>query len=82
MLRLSRRSGEWSSLPPIDGFVASIRALQDFDLNPYLKGVDAPALLVVGELDAALVPTMKTMADEIPHAQMQAMCQWLMDWQS
>jgi 3-oxoadipate enol-lactonase len=53
---------------PIDRFVASIRALQNFDLNPYLKGIVAPALLVVGELDAALVPTMKTMADEIPHA--------------
>jgi 3-oxoadipate enol-lactonase len=51
---------------PVGGFEASVRALQSFDLNPYLKGVDAPALLMVGELDTELVPTMRVMADVIP----------------
>ncbi len=53
---------------PVEGFVASIRALQDFDLKPYFGDVgrDAPKTLVmVGELDKLLVPTMKVMAEEI-----------------
>jgi 3-oxoadipate enol-lactonase len=45
---------------PVEGFVASVQALQNFDLNPYLKGISAPTLLMVGELDSALVPTMKS----------------------
>ncbi|AOB32069.1 hypothetical protein AKI39_17190 [Bordetella sp. H567] len=53
---------------PVEGFVGTARALQDFDFRPGLDEVDLPMTLICGENDGVLPAEMAALAHRIPGA--------------
>ncbi|WP_176463991.1 alpha/beta fold hydrolase [Bordetella genomosp. 11] len=53
---------------PVEGFVGTGRALQDFDFRPGLDKVDLPVTLICGDNDGVLPAEMASLAQRIPGA--------------
>lgn len=53
---------------PVEGFVGTARALQDFDFRAGLDRIDLPATLICGDSDGVLPDEMATLARRIPGA--------------
>lgn len=53
---------------PVEGFVGTARALQDFDFRPALGEVELPVTLICGDHDGVLPAEMAALAGRIPEA--------------
>ncbi|MBO9354866.1 alpha/beta fold hydrolase [Bordetella petrii] len=53
---------------PVEGFVGTARALQDFDFRPGLADIDLPVTLICGDRDGVLPDEMAALARRIPGA--------------
>lgn len=57
-----------AAAPPL-GYIANIRALQDYDLRAEMAAISVPCMLLAGAEDGALPGVMRHMAAAIPGAQ-------------
>ncbi|GGX23760.1 3-oxoadipate enol-lactonase [Pigmentiphaga litoralis] len=55
---------------PVEGFIGTARALQDFDFRQGLGEVDVPVTLICGENDGVLPAEMAALAAQIPQSVM------------